>query len=110
MSTVFHENVGFFSFSGEIVAYQELFCVVTLLASSAQPKPDNGNEKSKKRNRFNKQSKNSERAAHFLADFFRHCTTDVVKLDLNGNAIVALTLSLPNVAKGKIQQKFQISN
>ena len=70
---------------------------------------DNGKEKNKKRNRFHKPSKTSERAAHFLADFSRHCTTDVVKLDCNGNAIVALTLSLPNVAKRKIQQKFQIS-
>ena len=56
---VFHQIV---SFSGQIVAYQELFCVIKLLASSAQPQSWWKRE--------NKQNKNSERATHFFAVFF----------------------------------------
>ena len=42
----------------------------------------------------------TERAAHVLAVFFancHHCTTNIVKLDGNGNAIVALTMIVFNI-------------
>ena len=63
---IFHQII---NFSGEIIAYQELFWMVKLLMSSAQPQQQQKREKQKS-NRFNKQNKNSEWAAHFLADFF----------------------------------------
>ena len=46
--------------------YQESFCVVTLLASSAQPQRRRKRENNK-RNRFNKQNKNYEGAANSIA-------------------------------------------
>ena len=42
-----------------------------------------------------KKKKNSESATQFLADFFRHRTTQVVKRDRNGNAIVVLISKRP---------------
>ena len=59
-------------FSGEIVACQELFYLLALPVSSAQS------------------------AAHFLAGFLcPHCKSSVVKLDWNGNAIVASISTTP---------------
>ena len=65
-----------YGFWGEIVTYQELIYVVTLLTSLAKPQRRQNREK--KSNMLNKQNKNSERtcAAHFLADFFAVITHD----------------------------------
>ena len=73
-------------FLGEIVGYQMIMnctlCVVTLLASSVQPQ--------RRRKRENERKKNCQRAAHFCKVRCRHRKTDVVKLNWNDNAIVAL--------------------
>ena len=57
----------------EIVAYEELFCMVTLLASSTNHDDDKGNLKIKKKKRAtsltDEQEKTPERAAHFLSNF-----------------------------------------
>lgn len=68
----FCRAVSIVAFFNKIVAYQELFCLVTLLASSIKHADDfGGNEKiNKKSNRLNKRNKNSERTAHYLAAFF----------------------------------------
>ena len=68
--SVFHQII---SFSGKI-SYQELFCMVTLLASSAQWPQRQQKWENKKSNMFDKQNNNSECAAHLLADFFRVIT------------------------------------
>ena len=49
-------------------------------------------KKTLKSNNYNKQDQHSEvNVAHFWADFVCcHCTTYVVKVDQNGNVIVAL--------------------
>ena len=62
-SLVLHQIV---SFSCEIVACQELFRVSL---SAQRNQNDDGNEK-KKKQQVNKHSENTERAAHYLADFF----------------------------------------
>ena len=68
-------------FLNEVVPYQELFCVVTLPASSSNGE-DGGNEKIQKFNGFNKYNKNCERAAGFFDQFLcRHPTINAVKLD-----------------------------
>lgn len=61
------------SLFNEIFVYQELFCVVTLLPSSRKQNERRRQRENKKRNRFYKQNKNSERTTHLK----------VVKLDLN---------------------------
>ena len=57
----------------QIVAYQWLFCMVTLLGSSNNHDDGEGNAKIKKKHatgfRTDKQKKKPERAAHFLANF-----------------------------------------
>lgn len=57
-------------FLKKVIPYQELFCVVTLPASSSNPGEDDGNEKMQTFNGFNKYNKNCERAAGLLTDFF----------------------------------------
>ena len=53
-----------YGFWGEIVTYQELICVVTLLTSLAQPQRRQNREKKSKM--LNKQNKNSERTCSTL--------------------------------------------
>ena len=53
-----------YGFWGEIVTYQELICLVTLLTSLAQPQRRQNREK--KGNMLNKQNKNSERTCSTL--------------------------------------------
>lgn len=68
----FCRAVSIVAFFNKIIACQELFCLVTLLASSIKHAGDfGGNEKiNTKSNRLNTRNKNSERAAHYLAAFF----------------------------------------
>ena len=73
-SRVFHQIV---NFSSKIVAYQEWVCLVTLLVSFAQPRRRRKGENKKGRSFFGR----------FLC---RHCMTNAVKVDWNGNAIVTL--------------------
>ena len=71
---VFHPNDRLkSSLFNEIFVYQELFCVVTLLPSSRKQNERRRQRENKKRNRFYKQNKNSERTTHLK----------VVKLDRN---------------------------
>ena len=78
-SRVFQQIVGF---SGKMIAYQEFHALrdVTLLASSVQPQRRGKREYKRKNKPLNVQRTNR----------CRHCTTNVVILNSNGNAIVAL--------------------
>ena len=77
--------VGFFN---KIVAYQELFCVLTLLESLKFYVGDDGTVKNLTCNRLNKQNKNSESAAHFLVHFFAAIAL-MLTYRIYGNATVA---------------------
>ena len=77
----------------EIVAYQELFCMVTLLASSSNHDDGEGNMKIKKNMRqvslVNR--KKTWTCSALFGKFPCHCrTSDVLKLYRNGSAIVPL--------------------
>ena len=75
----------------EIVAYQELFCMVTLLGSSSNHDDGEGNMKIKKNMRqvslVNR--KKTWTCSALFGKFPYHCrTSDVLKLYRDGNAIV----------------------
>ena len=74
-------------FCHQIVTHQEFFCEVKLLVSSSYHDTDDQNKNNKKSSSF-KQNKNSELAAHFLADFFNTFVARLMFSNLTRMAII----------------------